>query len=178
MKKIFTVKEFVTKWKEGQVSAKDYIANIYVPYEEKIALCQQVVDSSYYQKDESGNKTFHVNSPIKYMMFCLVLVDKYTYISIDYKHNLEEFNLLNQTDLVNKLIQEIPKEYKEFKMVLDMIESDLYKNKYEIHSYIDEQVTRVEKIVSAISSSISPEIEKAMKNVDTRKLTSLLNKKK
>lgn len=176
MKKIFTVKEFVAKWKEGYVSAKDFITDSYVPYEEKDARCRMIIDKTYYTKDTSGNKTFKVNSPAKYMMFCLVFIDTHTNIKINYKKNLDDFNLLNQTDFLDKLITEIPHEYKEFKMILDMTEDDLYKNKYEIHSYINEQITRIEKIASILSSSTTPAIEQLVEKLDAQSLKTLVDK--
>lgn len=165
--KQYSVKEFCEKYNGTNVQqTKDaYIQEIlkpeYVPYEEKIAICEKIVESSHFRKGKNGNKQLHVNSPIQYVLFCMQLVNKYTKINVDFKNIIEEFNLLNKLDILNNIVFNIPeKESKEFRTILDMVENDMLQNEYEIGSYIRKQTERFGELFENIVTPLMTVIDK------------------
>ena len=135
-----------------------HVKNKYIPLEEKQARAENIVKSSYYQKDGNVEK-FHVNSVAKYMLTCMTLLDVYTDFERSKKEGfiLNEFNKLNEIGLFDILVQTIDqRELKEFNMVLDMVASDLMTNEYEPGSFIKNQV---ERFGNLIGTTILPVLE-------------------
>lgn len=177
MEKKITVKEFVDKYNTGK-SIMDYteqymVTDKYVPYEEKVNSASRIVKASHYitTKDNDGkeHKKFHIDSTSKYMLYCLELVRLYTNIEINFKESLDQFNMLNSCGALDTIINLISeRELKEFRMILDFVESDLFQNEYEIHSYISEQVERFGELIGKSLPSIIKglDIDKVSKVID------------
>lgn len=185
-KEKITVKEFVDKYNTLQSDKlkEDYVKSIvnstYLPFENKVAICEKIVDSSYYIKtkgtDGVERKKMHVNSPANYMLYCLNIVDNYTNISIDFKNSLEEFNILNKDglfDLISIYISE--REKKEFRMILDMVENDLIQNEYEVHAFISNQVERFGNLASATLSPLLKQLIQGIDNMDEKTVDKLID---
>ena len=89
----YTVENFCKKYNETNIekSKEALIEKVmnphYVSYEMKITICEKIIESSYYKKEEKdGIKTrkLHINSPVEYMLYCLYLVKQYTNIEVDF----------------------------------------------------------------------------------------------
>ena len=195
--KKMTVKEFVKKYTslQNDKTKENFIKGIkikdYIPYERKADLCKVLVNTSSYDKkeDENGNiisRTFKRDSILEYMMFNLMLVKEYTSIEVDYKNNVEEFNLLNEPNvavkyedgneikvgLVDILISKIPdRELQEFKMILDLTKRDLMQNEYETHAFIQNQVGRIIDMLGIVAKTAEPVLVgmgKKIENMDEK----------
>ena len=151
---------FENKKKNGGIDdfIEYHMKNHYVSFEEKQARANVIIENTFYEKDENGNRYFHVNSVATHMFVFLTLVDMYTDIEIDYKKSLEQYNKLKETDGFDFIIPNISKsEMTEFKIILDSMKSDIITNEYEPHAYFSQQVDRFGKIISAV---IEPFLDK------------------
>lgn len=186
IKNKYTVKEFCKKYNETNVvetknALIDKIMNPhYVPYEMKITICEKIIEKSYYKKSKQDNiEKIHVNSPAKYMLYCLWLVKQYTYIEMDFSNSLEEFNLLNEHDLLNNIIKKIPeKEHREFQMILEMIENDTMQNEYEMHAFISNQIERFGELFGHIVKPALDRFSDILENVDESTIDKIVDKLK
>lgn len=184
IKNKYTVKEFCKKYSETNVvetknALIDKIMNPhYVPYEMKITICEKIIEKSYYKKSKQDNiEKIHVNSPAKYMLYCLWLVKQYTYIEVDFSNSLEEFNLLNETELIDVIFTHIPeREFKEFRMILEMVENDVMQNEYEMHAFISNQVERFGELFGYITKSSIDGLVVALNNIDETTIDKITNK--
>lgn len=184
--KKITVDELVKKYNTlnnddlKQKLIKSIVTTEYLPYELKATICEKIVETSYYikVKDINGNehKKLHVNSITNYMLYCLSLIDYYTTISIDYNESLESFNKLNKTELLDVILNCIPeREIKEFRMILDMVESDLIQNEYETHAFISSQVERFGELAGLTLTPLLEQLINAVNNIDDKTIDKIMN---
>ena len=140
------IKEFVNKYNsfsteslrdnflKNNLKIKDYVSFLM-----KNTLAQKIVDVSKYMYEdyikEDGTKgrrrtnTIHVNSTVQYVLFCRVIIENYTNLEVETDGFYEEYDLLNESGLLDKIMQMIPeKEIKEFKMIVDMKKDDIIFN--------------------------------------------------
>lgn len=143
-----TVDEFIKEYEKYKSEdnkinfIKKHIINTYVPYEEKIRLCSNIVERS----SVIDNK-YKSNSPIRYMTYSLIIIDKYTDIDIDLKQSLSIFNKLEELDLVRILVQYMPKsELQKFDMIYNMVQEDYYDNTRTFVSYFENMINDLKKI--------------------------------
>lgn len=179
--KKYTVKVFCDNYKDEKKRdslLSDVIKNHYVPFEQKIAICQKVVELSHYVKEEINGKEYkrpRINSSTQYVLFNLYMVNEYTNIDVQFKNVIEEFNLLNGCGALDGIIVRIDdRESKEFRMVLDMTESDLLQNEYEIHAYVNNLIDRVENIVDTVGTPALDMIQHLAKNTDWKNVFGVL----
>ena len=183
-KDTYTVKEFCEKYNGTNVvqtkqAFVDKVMNPqYIPYEKKIAICEKIIENSYYKKSDDGEtKKLHINSPAQYMLYCLNLVRYYTNIKVDFSNSLEEFNMLNENELLDVIISSIPeKEFKEFRIVLDMVESDVIQNEYETHAFISNQVERFGELFGHVAKPALDRLSEILENMDEKTIDKIINK--
>lgn len=186
VKEKYKVKDFCNKYKnttieETKAGLIEKVMNPhYVPYEMKTTICESIINATYYKKSNDGKtKSLYVNSPAQYMLFCLNLVKEYTHIEVDFKSALEEFNLLNESELIDVIYSNIPeRELKEFKMLLDMVESDVMQNEYETHAFISKQVERFGELIGHIANPALNKLSEAVSNIDDKTVDKLVGKLK
>ena len=125
------------------------IKRSYIPYAEKYAICNGIIKSCYFK-----DGVIHIDSVSEYMLYCLKIVENYTYLIIDYNKSVDEFDKLNKENLITIIVNSLPKqEQEEMRMVLDMVEKDVIANNYEIHSFISFQVSRFGNIIGTLCNS-------------------------
>lgn len=162
---------FENKKKHGGVD--DFIVSRiktkYVPLEEKQARANLIVENTMFEKDDKGNKNFHVNSVAYHMFVFLTLVDMYTDVEINYKESLAQYNKLKESECFDFIIPRINKDdMAEFKLVLESMRNDVITNECNICTYIDKQIRRISKLAV---SALSPIVE----NIDIDKLNEVMN---
>lgn len=179
----YTIKDFCKKYnneKNEQVKEtfiKSIMSVDYVPYERKITICEKIIESTHYTNNASGLKKLHINSPAKYMLYCLNLVNEYTDIDVDFKNALEDFNLLNKCELLNVIYNSISeKEIKEFSMILDMVENDVIQNEYETHAFIINQVERFGELIGVSLKPVIEQLNKTIENMDEKTIDKVFDK--
>lgn len=181
--KKYTVKEFCKKYNTSSIEEKELLVeeimnSHYVSYEMKIAICEKIIENSYYRKSE-GEKTkkIHINSPAKYMLYRLYLVKQYTNIEIDFSKTLEEFNLLNEYCLFDVILQRIAhKEIEEFNMILDMVKNDVINNEYETHAFFSNQIERFGELFGHIAKPAIDRFVDVLENMDEKTIDKMVGK--
>lgn len=180
-----TVREFVEKY--NKLTSEDLkgklvesvIKHEYVPYEKKITICKKIVEASHYIKKKDKNnkemKKLHIDSTANYMLYCLNLVNYYSSIDVDFSNSLEEFNLLNGSECLNAIFSSISeREEKEFRMILDMIETDLMQNEYETHAFIRNQVERFGELIGVVVTPLFEQLTQSVNNMDEKTVNKLI----
>ena len=191
MNKDFNVKSFVEEY-EKQLTNDDKTKFLksklktekYMPYADKLAIAKNIVKSSSYamiKEDGVLKQTDRIalNSPMRYILFVMTVVDKYTNIEVNFKNVMPEFDALNFNSLIEIIFEKIgDKEMAEFNTVVDMVLNDFMANKYQFRNYINDTISRVyglvEKCVPLIDN-IANKLD-SMSEEDVEKLSGLLGK--
>ena len=139
-----TVKEFidgVDTTNDLDTYLSERINNNYVDFTKKVDICSRVIDATS-KVIVDKETTFRINSPARYMLFTLNLIDLYTDIDIDFKKGTECFNTLDSIGAIEHLINRIPeREVKNFQMIHDMVMNDMMENTRSLVGYLDNKMT-------------------------------------
>lgn len=134
------VNEFVKQLgmnKDKEKYIKECLTTEYVSYAKKIAVCEAINTACTRQK-LGDVEMFHVNSPGRYLLTVLNLIDLYTKVDIDFSKPTEEFDALDECGATALLLSIIPQtESKTFLMINDMVRDDILENERSIVGYID-----------------------------------------
>lgn len=158
-----TVKEFIKEYKEA-VDAKKYVekrlVRKYVPYSEKITRLENLIDKTSVISIEKDKKIFKQNSPARFLIYTLILIDSYTDIDIDFSDGVEEFDSLSKENLIGALLNIIPEnERKTFQMLHDMIQGDYYENNRSLVGYLDGKVQAATMFIEEIIDKVAENLE-------------------
>ena len=164
------IKEFAEKYNAMATDRlkEDYLNDnlhikTYLPFLTKVTLADKLAKVTTLDKD-AGN--VNVKSDINYLLFCRMIIEQYTDLQVETEGFYEEYDLLNESGLLDKIMQMIPeKEITEFKMICDMKKSDLLQNKYENHAFISEQVTRFGELIGTILKPALDKISEQLENL-------------
>ena len=191
MNKDFNVKSFVEEY-EKQLTDADKAKFLrsklktekYMPYADKLTLAENIVKSSSYamvKEDGALKQTNRIalNSPMRYILFVMTVVDKYTNIEVNFKNVMPEFDALNFNSLIEVIFEKVgDKEIAEFNTVVDMVLNDFMANKYQFKNYIDDTLLKVSGLVEKCAPLIDNITSKldSMSEEDMDKLSGLLGK--
>lgn len=185
MKKI-TIREFceeynkrVPQMQENYIK-ENLIITPYVPFIRKDALADKLVDvSTYVFEDytkEDGTigrrKTdkIRVNSTVQYILFCRLIIENYTNLTVETEGFFEEYDMLKSSGLLDKLMVSmetrpslIPMdEIAELRALIDFKQKDLLFNKTEVHNYVDSLIERFSDVLNVLAKPI---MDKAMEQM-------------
>ena len=163
-----TIKIFVNEYRSIATDRlkEDYLNDnlhikTYLPFLTKVTLADKLAKVTTLDKD-TGN--VNVKSDVNYLLFCRMIVEQYTDLQVETEGFYEEYDLLNESGLLDKIMQMIPeKEINEFKMLCDLKREDILTNQYETHSFISNQVTRFGELIGV---SLKPLLEKISDQLD------------
>lgn len=145
----------------------------YQGYATKLFLAQNIINMCCLKDGK-----VHIDSCKKYIMYIYTMLKFYTNIDIQEKDLMTQYDLLDENDLVEKILALIPeKEIVTFKTILDMKLDDLMTNKYGTHAFVEEQMDRIENISSKFSEVFAPVIEtltEKVKTLDENKIEKML----
>lgn len=193
MKKDFNIKNFVEEY-EKQVSDDDRTRFLktklktekYLPYSDKAMLAEHIVKSSSYAivKNENDGKLqktnrIKINSPMRYVLFVMTIIDKYTNLEVNFNDVMPEFDYLNRNNLFEVIFNKIgDKEIGEFNTVVDMVLNDFMTNEYEFKNFVSEMVSKANGIVQQISPIINNITDKfeTLSDNDLEKVSNWFNK--
>ena len=176
-----TIKEFTEKYsaiatdrlKEDYLNDNLHIKT-YLPFLTKVTLADKLAKVTTLDKD-TGN--VNVKSDVNYLLFCRMIVEQYTNLQVETEGFYEEYDLLNETGLLDKIMQMIPeKEIAEFKMICDMKKSDLLQNKYENHAFIADQVERFGTLIGVTLKPVLEKISEQIENMSDEDAEKFANK--
>lgn len=140
----------------------------YVSFVKKDALISNLLKATMIDK-ETGN--VKVNSSAEYLLMTRILIENYTNLTVETEGFFEEYDELKKSGLFNILLVGddittplIPyEEIAEFKHLLSIKRNDVLTNRYEIHSFITEQVDRFKTLGEA---TLTPLIDIVSKKLD------------
>ena len=174
MKKI-TIKTFCKEYSNRATNAlkeqyiKDNLEIVsYVPFVTKDALISNLLKATMIDK-ETGN--VKVNSSAEYLLKTRILIENYTNLTVETDGFYEEYDELKKSGLFTILLigndntaPLIPiEEIAEFNHLLSIKRNDVLTNRYEIHSFITEQVDRFKTLGEA---TLIPLVEVVSKKLD------------
>lgn len=191
MSKDFNVKSFVEEY-EKQLTNDDKAKFLksklkiekYMPYADKLTLAENIVKhSSYAMVKEDGvlkqTDRIALNSPMRYILFVMTVVDKYTNIKVNFNNIMPDFDALNFNSLIEVIFEKIgDKETAEFNTVVEMVLNDFMANKYQFKNYIDDTLLKISGLVEKCAPLIDNITSKldSMSEEDAEKLSSLLGR--
>ena len=158
-----TVKEFVKEYKEA-IDAKKYLeerlVRKYVSYNTKITKLEVLIDKTSILPIGEDRKIFKQNSPARFLIYTLMLIDSYTDIDVDFEKCVEEFDVLSEENLVGALLNIIPEnERKTFQMLHDMIQGDYYENNRSLVGYLDGKIESANMLIEKILEEVEKNAE-------------------
>ena len=191
MNKDFNVKSFVEEYEKcsnNDDKAKFLKSKLktekYISYADKLAYADNIVKSSSYAMIKEDGKLkqtdrIALNSPMRYILFVMTVVDKYTNIEVNFKNVMPEFDALNSNSLIEVIFGKIgDKEMAEFNTVVDMVLNDFMANKYQFKNYINDTLSRVYDLVEKcvpLNDNIANKLD-SMSEEDIQRLSGLLGK--
>ena len=183
MEKI-TIKNFIDEYNKRDTATmkdeyiRDYIEiTKYVPFTQKLVRAKKLMKATMIDSD--GN--FAANSDLNYLFFVKIIIEEYTNLISESASFADEYDMLKSSGFLDKLMISTettrslidPSELSEFKSLCDMVVKDQYDNEYEIHSFIKNQITRIEKLGTVALDSISGAIKESIGNLDEETLNKL-----
>ena len=191
MNKDFSVKDFSLEYEK--YSTKDdkekFIKNnlkceSYMPYAEKLLIAENIVKSSSYALIKDGDNLkksskIEINTPMRYILFVMTVINKYTNIEVDFNNAVSEFDYVNKNGLIEIIFNKIgDKEISEFNTVIEMVLDDFMTNKYQFKNYIDDMLLKVSGLVERCAPLIDNITSKldSMSEEDVERLTNKLGK--
>ena len=142
--------------KDKEAYLKQRLTKNYIPYEEKIVACENIVKNTSFIKDEeSGELFFKRNTPACDLFFNLTLIDKYFDIEIDFDHPLADYNKLEENGYTELLLKNIPaNEYISWQKVFSMVAGDFVENERSLVSFLETRISAMNKSLSAIAEVV------------------------
>ena len=141
------IDEFIRKYNAAKDKDKfitGCIKKTYIPYSEKVADCQRIINATM----ETGGE-FRVNTPAQFMIFTVNIISKYT--DIEYENVLTTFEKLDELNLINAIISHIPeREYSTYNTLLSMTQDDYMENNRNLISFIETKVKALGLSMDAI----------------------------
>lgn len=185
MEKI-TIKNFIDEYnKRGTESLKkQYIKDNleitpYVSFVKKDALISNLLKATMIDK-ETGN--VRVNSSAEYLLKTRILIENYTNLTVETEGFYEEYDELKKSGLFTILLMGddntaplIPiEEIAEFNHLLSIKRNDMFTNRYEIHSFITEQVDRFKALGEATLTPLMDVVNKKLDEIPKEDLDKVI----
>ena len=176
-----TIKIFVNEYTNIATDRlkEDYLKDnlhikIYLPFLTKVTLADKLAKVTTLDKD-TGN--VNVKSDANYLLFCRTIIEQYTDLQVETEGFYEEYDLLNESGLLDKIMQMIPeKEITEFKMICDMKKEDLIFNQSTPKAFINQQVERVSTILGVTLKPVLEKISEQIENMSEDDVEKFANK--
>ena len=172
------IKEFVESYSNfATQNLKDnYLKNnleitTYVPFVKKVTYAASLAQNTMIDKD-TGN--VRVSSESNYLFFVRSIIELYTDLEIENNAFYDEYDLLNESGLLDKIMQMIPeREINEFKMICDMKKDDIIFNQSTPKAFVNQQIERITNIASVALKPVLDKLTTELENMDDEKITKL-----
>ena len=143
----------------------------YVPFVKKVTYAASLAQNTMIDKD-TGN--VRVSSESNYLFFVRSIIELYTDLEIENNAFYDEYDLLNESGLLDKIMQMIPeKEIAEFKMICDMKKDDIIFNQSTPKAFVNQQIERITNIASVALKPVLDKLTTELENMDDEKITKL-----
>lgn len=185
------IREFIQEFKDKKVqntklnehAVFDYIKNAlevkeYVPFVEKRALCEKVLEASCTQ----NGSIIEVDSVSRYILFTISVLTKYTNLEFentDGEDAIDQYDLLCSNGLLNPILGVIGGEYETCNNILNMMMADIDANNNNIVAVFDKALTQILDYVDDFADILSDKV-KSMKldlnQIDIDKIMGVIDK--
>ncbi len=157
------IDEFIKKYNNAK-DKRDFLSNSlvvnHIPYVEKIADCQRVVDAT-----STLDGIFKLNTPVRAAFFSVNMISKFFGIDIEDSNLIDIYEKLDEINLVNELMSIIPEREREtYYAILGMVNDDYFENNRSIISFIETKLNTIGLSVDALLSGITEIINKQIDN--------------
>lgn len=149
----------------------------YVPFVTKLTLINNLANVTMIDK-ETGNVKF--DSIVEHLLMTRIFIEQYTNLTVETEGFFEEYDELKKSGLFDILLigneaANLPPmipydEIVEFKFLLAQKRNDLLTNKYEIHSFIKEQIDRLKDLASATLTPLIEVVDKKLAEIPSEEL--------
>ena len=173
-----TIKEFVEKYNQIATDRlkEDFVKNnlkitTYLPFLNKVIIADKLAEVTMLDK-ETGN--VNIKSDVNYLLFCRSIIENYTDLQVETEGFYEEYDSLNESGLLDKIMQMIPeKEITEFKMICDMKKDDIIFNQSTPKAFINQQIERVSTILGVTLKPVLDKLATELENMDEKDIEKL-----
>lgn len=159
---------------------ENLVITSYVPFVKKDALADKLVDVSTYVFEDYTKKDgtigrrktekIKVNSVAQYLLFCRLVIENYTNLTVETEGFHEEYDALKECGLLDKLMVStetrpslIPMdEITELRSLISMKQADIMTNYCEPHNYVNSLIERFGDIIDVL---VKPIMDKAMEQM-------------
>ena len=143
----------------------------YVPFIKKVTYAASLAQNTMIDKDTGDVR---VSSESNYLFFVRSIIELYTDLEIENKAFYDEYDLLNESGLLDKIMQMIPeKEITEFKMICDMKKDDLLFNQSTPKAFINQQIERISTILGVTLKPVLDKLATELENMDEKDIEKL-----
>lgn len=195
------IKDFVKRYEKFATESlkEDFLrSNLkvksYLPFLTKDAIATVVTDRSTYKYEpytkndgtigQKKTDIIRVNSTAQYLLFCRVVIENYTNLEVETEGFYEEYDLLKQSGLLNKLVAGteetaplIPAgELSELKQIMSWKQSDALTNFSDPYTYIQNQVTRFGQLANVTLTPVLEKLTEKIEKMDEKDIEKLGNK--
>lgn len=195
-----TVKQFCKEYSnridklKGDYLKENLKITTYLPFIKKDALAQNIVNATTYKFEdytkEDGTigrrmtNQIQVNSTAQYLLFCRLVIENYTNLTVETEGFFEEYDALKECGLLDKLMIStetrpslIPMdEIAELRSLISMKQADIMQNYVNPSSYIANQVERFGMLVGITLNPILNRIATFIENMDEKDIEKFGNK--
>ena len=149
----------------------------YVSISKKMSFIKNVVDSSNSIFDENHNFIRHeLNSMGQHMLFLVFLIEEYTDLKFNGDKIIDDYDLLSQNGLIEKIIEMIgEKEFQECSFLLALYKDDFMQKNFSTQAFIKNQADRVCDLIKALSSPIIDSVNEKFKDFNPDDLRNLMD---
>ena len=173
-----TIKDFVETYSNFATEnlKEDYLKDnlkitTYVPFVKKVTYATTLAQNTMVDK-KTGN--IKVSYESNYLFFVRSIIELYTDLEIENGAFYDEYDLLNESGILDKIMQMIPqKEIDEFKMICDMKREDLLFNQSTPKAFINQQIERASTILGVTLKPVLEKISDQLDNMDEKDLNKI-----
>lgn len=185
------VKEFIELYKNAKVqntklnpnAVEEFIRGKleireYLPFVEKRALCEKVLDASC----ETKGAIVEVDSVSRYVLFTLSVLAQYTNLEFgktDGVDSIDEYDMLCQNGLLNYILATIAGEYEACNNMLNMMMADIDANNNNVAAVFDRALQSglgyIDNIIDALVDKIN-DLELDLSQLDIDKIMGIIDK--
>lgn len=129
---------------------KGVIVKNYLNYENKIAICQSIINQSMY-REVNNKKMFVIDSPKRWMFFVFSIVSNYTNIEVpeDGMKRMKLFNQFQKYNVMANISNVLAREYQEFATLLNtMVEDEIRNN--DLKAMLETKIEAISMVASRI----------------------------
>ena len=162
-----TVKEFVDGYVNGgkrEAYVEKHVKKTYLPIDEKLRICESIAHTTTHTRDEAtGRERYAVNTPVRFVLFMMTTIDRYTDVDVDFENLAAEFDSLDKHGLIDLVIAHIDgHEFTTFNTFLEMAVDDISENERDIVSWLD----NLKDAISLVLAETQKAIEEQATNIE------------